>query len=107
MEYRVEGVGRDEAETTVSFMRGEREFELYTSDNTVLTKINRLMKKEGSCWRMIREEKDTDGKVTGYFFKGTMRCLSFRSGVKRELTAEERENLRLRAERMRGEAPAD
>lgn len=107
MEYRVEGVGRDEAETTVSFMRGEREFELYTSDNTVLTKLGKLASKPGSGWRLVRIEKDPEGKVTGYFFKGTMRCLSFRSGVKRELTAEERENLRLRAERMRGEAPAD
>lgn len=107
MEYRVEGISREEAETTISFMRGEKEFELYTSDNTVLTKINRLMVKPGSGWRLIKSERDTEGKVTGYFFRGAMRCLSFRSGVKRELTSEDKEKLRLRAERMRENEPTD
>ena len=56
-----------EQETTIQYSRDSKELHLYTSDNTVVTKMNRLLNTPGTSWRL---EKTTylDGEPTGYFF---------------------------------------
>lgn len=56
-----------EQETTIQYSRDSKELHLYTSDNTVVTKMNKLLNAPGTNWRL---EKTTylDGEPTGYFF---------------------------------------
>lgn len=54
---------------------------VYVSDNTMLTKLKRLMKTapEGyvKCWPA---GKTSDGFASGYFFELNEKCISFKSG---------------------------
>ena len=80
-----------EQETTIQYSRDSKELHLYTSDNTVVTKMNRLLNTPGTNWRL---EKTTylDGEPTGYFFvcedKGLITLRAKRQETKK-LTEEE------------------
>lgn len=80
-----------EQETTIQYSRDSKELHLYTSDNTVVTKMNKLLNAPGTKWRL---EKTTylDGEPTGYFFvcedKGLI-TLRPKKTESRQLTEEE------------------
>ena len=80
-----------EQETTIQYSRDSKELHLYTSDNTVVTKMNKLLNAPGTKWRL---EKTTylDGEPTGYFFvcedKGLI-TLRAKKTESRQLTEEE------------------
>ena len=79
-----------EQETTIQYSRDSKELHLYTSDNTVVTKMNKLLNTPGTKWRL---EKTTylDGEPTGYFFVcEDKKMLSLKAKGKRQLTAEEK-----------------
>ena len=66
---------------------------VYVSDNSMLTKIKRVMKQPGGerikCWEAGR----VDGFPTGYFFELPVECISIRAkkkSFKRNLTEEDR-----------------
>ena len=66
---------------------------VYVSDNSMVTKIKRVMKQPGGerikCWEAGR----VDGSPTGYFFELPAECISIRARKKvrtREFTEEER-----------------
>ena len=85
-----------EQETTIQYSRDSKELHLYTSDNTVVTKMNRLLNTPGTNWRL---EKTTylDGEPTGYFFvcedKGLI-TLRAKKTESRQLTEEHTQKLR-------------
>lgn len=92
----IKGYSADEQETTITFSRVGDECILYTSDNTVLTKMKGMMAKSGQ-YRVNKVLRAADtGAVTGYEFTFPKKFLSFRAGL--ELSAEEKAS---RAERMR------
>lgn len=74
----------DSKEITLNKSIGEN-WSVYVSDNTMLTKLKRLMKTapEGyvKCWSA---GKTVDGFVSGYFFELNPKCIAFRSGKKKE-----------------------
>lgn len=72
----------EEQETTIVISRKEDTATIYTSDNTMLTKILRVYVKNPSVWECYENPRDREGRVTGYTFKTTRKNISFRSGNK-------------------------
>lgn len=91
----------DEQETTIVFSRKENIAYVYSSDNTMLTKIQKLLNAPDSEWQLIKTSKDRDGNPTGYEFTVNKKMVSLRAKKKpgREFTEEERKAL---GERLRG-----
>ena len=64
----ITGVSADEQETTINYGRTDKEAEVYTSDNTVLTKIKNMFNSDDCEWKLKDVVKDQDGNVVGVFF---------------------------------------
>ena len=94
------GLGVLEQETTISFMRNSDICTVYTSDNTVITKLDKLVEnKKAPCWRLKAEHRLHSGELVGKTYETHKRLISFRSDiVAREMTEEQREAV---AERMK------
>lgn len=68
----------NERETTISFSMKDNLMSIYTSDNTIMTKLKRCIldnPKEWVCWEGPR---DVDGNITGYFLEAPKKYLTFR-----------------------------
>lgn len=65
-------VGADEQETTISWYRRDTVASVYTSDNTMLTKMKKLMAKSPDC-KLKDITWSKDGEPTGYFFEVPVR----------------------------------
>ena len=88
----------EERETSINISGNSQIMDVYTSDNNTLTKLKKIFKANPNsieCWEAGR---NSDGAVTGYFFKMNRKHISFRSTAGRELSNEERE---IMGERMR------
>lgn len=83
-----EGVKSDEQETTVSFGRNDTAAKVWTNDNTVLTKLKKLVERAPDQWRVVDVTKDKDGKVVGYFFECPKKLIGFKAP--REYTEEQK-----------------
>ena len=79
----------EEQETTIVFTRNDTHMQIYTSDNTMLTKLKRLVKEDGGLWKCWCAGLNSGGNPTGYFFEGPKNMLTLR-GKKRELTEEQK-----------------
>lgn len=62
----------EEQETTISWYRRDAVASVYTSDNTVLTKMKKLMAKSPDC-KLTNIAWSKDGEPTGYFFEVPVR----------------------------------
>ncbi len=95
----IAGVSADEQETTINYGRTDKEAEVYTSDNTVLTKIKNMFNNNDCQWKLKDVVKDQDGNIVGVFFVVPKKLISLRSKiVKSSLTDEQR---RAAAERLK------
>lgn len=65
-------VAGDEQETTISWYRRDAVASIYTSDNTMLTKMKKLMAKSPDC-KLTNIAWNKDGEPTGYFFEVPVR----------------------------------
>lgn len=93
----------EEQETTISYCRNEQGAEVWTSDRTVMTKLDRLTRDAPDSYSLQAADKDASGLICSktYYIKSKS-LLSFRSRTKsRDLTDEEREELRERGRTMR------
>mgnify|MGYP003332682184 CR=1 FL=1 len=104
----------EEQETTINVNRSEDRMIIFTSDNTMLTKLKKKafllatddvegggqIRQDWKCWE---GSPNVDGEPTGYFFSAPKQLLSFRSEqrAERELTDEQREVLRNRMKQIR------
>ena len=96
------GIRLEEQETVVNFYRVDHRMSIYTSDQTMITKLMKLLKKseqnEEAGYVLVREEK-MSGRVVAIEVSAPKHLLSLRTPKKkRELSDEERQEL---AERMR------
>lgn len=96
------GIRLEEQETVVSFYRTDHRMSIYTSDQTMITKLMKLLKKseqnEESGYMLVREEK-MNGRVVAIEVSAPKHLMSLRTPKKkRELSDEERQAL---SERMR------
>lgn len=89
------GVDVEEQETIISFLRGDEEIMIYTSDNTTLTKLRKLAEKGKKQYQVVQVYY-IEGEPVGVKVKAPKRCLSLRAGNEREMTDEQREALRER-----------
>lgn len=90
------GVAVAEQETVVRFGRDSDECIVYTSDSTVMTKLDKLANEENEkapLWKLkeVHRMRGT-GEVVGKTYVTNKRLISFRSDiVSREMTEEQRE----------------
>lgn len=92
------GVSLEEQETVIQFTRDSKECNIYTSDSTMMTKLDKLCKDSPDYYKLLKEET-TSGEVVGKLYKlSDKKMISFRSKkTTLELTDEQREKLRERA----------
>lgn len=89
----------EEQETHINWSRGDTRARIYVSDVTVMTKLDKLVAAENSEWKLDKEYREKDGRVTGKFYSCPVGFISFRSKrVTQDLTEEQRGAL---SERMR------
>lgn len=92
-------VSVEEQETTISFYRDSDTAVVYTSDRTVMTKLDKLAEDPGSPWTLVRESRLQGGDVVGKYYRTPKGLISFRRAkVTRELTDEQKADM---AQRLR------
>ena len=88
----ITGVSTDEQETTINYGRNDEEAEVYTSDNTVLTKIKNIFSSDDCEWKLKNVVKDKKGNVVSVFFSVPKKLISLRAKtVKSSLTDEQKQ----------------
>lgn len=89
----------EEQETHINFSRLDERAGVYTSDSTMITKLDKLVSFEGTEWKLEHVHKLQNGEVVGKTYSCPVEFISFRSKhVKRTLTEEQRQQM---AERMK------
>ena len=91
-------VAGDEQETTISWYRKDSVAFVYTSDNTMLTKMKKLMAKSPDC-KLKNITWSKDGEPTGYFFEVPVRFVKV--SKPKEVSEEQRAALSERLKAMR------
>lgn len=91
----------EEQETHINFNRGDARAEIYTSDTTVMTKLNKLVKLPGTEWKKERESRlQKNNELVGVIYSCPVEFISFRTKrVKRTYSEEEKKKI---AERLHG-----
>lgn len=97
----------DEIETTITMLgNGADGFRVYTTSNSMLNKIGKLLDVPNTAWKLEKVERYSDGVPSGYFFKCSVKnCLQLKAkkAAGRELTEEEKEAARERMTKLRAE----
>ena len=80
MELKSVKCNAEEQETTITINRTEGIIRLYTSDNTRINKMQKLLNAKGSEWKLDKVTYNKDGEPTGYFFScNNKKMLSLRA----------------------------
>lgn len=70
----------EEQETTITINRTDGIIHLYTSDNTRISKMQKLLNAKGTEWKLDKVTYNKDGEPTGYFFScNNKKMLSLRA----------------------------
>lgn len=70
----------EEQETTIQISRTDGVIHLYTSDNTRISKMQKLLNAKGTEWKLDKAAYNKDGEPTGYFFScNNKKMLSLRA----------------------------
>ena len=87
------GLNISEQETSVSFARDSDICIIYTSDTTVMTKLDKLVESDKSPhWRLKEEHRLLNGELIGKTYETHKRLISFRSNIStREMSNEQKE----------------
>lgn len=96
----------DEIETTITMIgNGADGFRVYTTNNSMLTKIGKLLDAPDTAWKLEKIERYSDGVPSGYFFTCSAKCcLQLKAKkISRELSEEEKEALAQRFAASRAE----
>lgn len=81
----------EEQETHVNFMRGDERAVIYTSDTTMMTKLNKLVETENTEWKLEGVSKLSDGELIGKTYSCPVSFVSFRKKrTSRQYTEEQR-----------------
>ncbi len=85
------GLPIEEQETVINFSRDEERATIYTSDSTMMTKLNKLVSADGTEWKLDEVIKDRHGEEVARNYSCPKKLLSYRAkSMTRELTEEER-----------------
>ena len=89
-----------ELDTVIQFSRDSETATIWTSDRTVMTKLDKLVKDgKNKLWRLKEESRLLDGELASKTYETDKRLISFRANIKKmEFTDEQKQAA---AERMR------
>lgn len=92
------GMIMEEQETHVSFMRNSDMCTVYTTDSTMMTKLDKLANSEDApYWKVKKEHRLPSGELVGKTYETHKKLISFRGNiVTREMTPEQKEAAALR-----------
>lgn len=94
------GLILEEQETCINLNRGDNRAQIYTSDTTMMTKLDKLVGAEDTEWKLEGLSKLNNGDVIGKTYSCPAAFISFRSKrINRTYTEEQR---RAVAERFSG-----
>lgn len=68
----------EEQETHINFMRGDEKALIYTSDTTMMTKLNKLIELPDTEWKLERDSKLPNGELVGKTYSCPVEFISFR-----------------------------
>ena len=87
------GLNISEQETSVSFSRDSNICTVYTSDSTVMTKLDKLAESDKSPhWKLKEEHRLQNGELIGKTYQTHKRLISFRVNIStREMSEEQKE----------------
>lgn len=84
-----------EQETTISFSRAEKVARIWTSDTTIMTKLDKLVERDPKNWE-CKLQKDKDGDVIAKdYMVRDKRLISFRT--EKIISEEQKEKMRQNA----------
>ena len=92
-----------EQETTINFYRDSDLASVYTSDRTVMTRLDKLAESdEYPDWKLLKVNRSMEDKeIVSKVYETKKRLISFRSTiVQRELSEEQRQMYRERVKHM-------
>lgn len=72
------GLTIEEQETHINFSRGDCRAEIYASDTTMMTKLNKLIEIPGTEWKLERVSTLAGGEVIGKTYSCPVEFISFR-----------------------------
>lgn len=90
-----------EQETVINLLRNEDVAYVYTSDTTMMTKLDKLVKSSDN-WILDEIIRDSGGEIVGKKYIATKNMIGFRSKT-RSLTEEQKEAASQRMKRWRNE----
>lgn len=95
----------NEIETVITMAgNGADGFRVYTTSNSMLTKIGKLLDAPDTVWKVEKIDRYSDGVPSGYFFTCSVKnCLQLKAkkAAGREMTEEEKEVARERMTKLR------
>ncbi len=91
-ELTISGNASEESEVCITALKSEGFADVYTSDNSYLTKFKKLIEANPDVWKITQVVERSDGTVSGVMLQVPKRCLSFRAAerVGRVMTDEEK-----------------
>lgn len=91
-----------EQETTINTYRDSDIADIYTSDSTVMTRLDKLAESNDSPeWKCVQVIKDQDGNLVAKKYQTNKKLVSYRSAmIEREYTEEQLIEMRARAAKM-------
>ena len=69
----------NEQETVINFSRSDETAVVYTSDATVMTKLDKKVKNHPNTWSVIEEIKDMNHQLVAKKYKVNKKMISFRN----------------------------
>lgn len=93
----------EERETTITLGAYSSAMTIYTADNTMLTKLKKVLDANPDTVKCWEAGKDSNGNVTGYFFEMDKKHLSIRQSSGNNMSEEQKDAFRERAKKMREE----
>lgn len=94
-------VPMEEQETLISWSRNDAKIKIYTSDNTMLTKLRKLLNNAPENYILVHVENDQDGNPYSVTFEANANCVSLRQGKEKNFSEEFRQELSERMKAMR------
>lgn len=88
------GLMIEEQETHVNFNRNDERVMIYTSDTTMMTKFNKLVKLQGTEWKIESVSKLKNGELIGKTYSCQVSFISFRrKKIEREYSEERKKEI--------------
>lgn len=84
----IKGVSLEEQETTVQMSKVEDVAYVWTNENTMVTKIKKLMGRAPDQWKLVKISTNAAGEPVGYFFECPRKAIKF--GVENSISDEAR-----------------